>query len=483
MTKPLTRLADPNLDSRKKTMSFRINTNVNAMNALRNLGSTGMELSKSTTRLATGLRINSGADDPSGLIASESYRAQLSSMDQALRNNQDAMNFAKTAEGGLDEVNRLLRDARSLAVANGNGTLDDTQKQANQTQLNSILSSIDRIAGNTAFGSKKLLDGTAGVRSTVVSSSLISSASFTGKIGTGTIGTADNVDVNVTAGTRATDTSANALAATLAASHSVNINGTQFSFASGTARQDVVDAINAKSGETGITAILNGTNNVVFESTQFGDDAKFTLVDSTGLFEAAGYAATQSGTDASAVVTYTVGATNYTSTFDQGKGLDLKDADGNVIRLTEAGNVTGNKADAIRVESSAASFQIGANAGQTQSLSIGNFSSSTLGLNATSTNILGTDMTSALGAIDSAIASVADARGRIGSFMKNTLESNVRSLGIARENLAATESSIREIDVAQEMTNYTKLQILQQSGVSMLAQANSAPQAVLSLLR
>ncbi|MBL8066772.1 MAG: hypothetical protein JNM34_13120, partial [Chthonomonadaceae bacterium] len=139
--------------------------------------------------------------------------------------------------------------------------------------------------------------------------------------------------------------------------------------------------------------------------------------------------------------------------------------------------------DAIRVNSGATTFQIGGNAGQTASLSLGNFSSASLGFTSTNANITGTDMSVAIAAIDSAISNVANARGQIGSFMKNTLESNVRSLGIQRENLAATESSIREIDVAEEMTNYTKLQILQQSGLSMLAQANSAPQAVLSLLR
>ncbi|MFN3685076.1 MAG: flagellin, partial [Fimbriimonadaceae bacterium] len=98
-------------------------------------------------------------------------------------------------------------------------------------------------------------------------------------------------------------------------------------------------------------------------------------------------------------------------------------------------------------------------------------------------DISGSDMSSALAAIDSAISTVSEARGRIGSFVRNTLESNIRALGVARENLAATESAIREIDVAEEMTNYTKLQILQQSGMAMLAQANQAPQAVMSLLR
>src|SRR5262245_48195255 len=117
-------------------MSFRVNTNIEAMGALRNLGQTGYEYSKSISRLSTGLRISSAADDPAGLIISENFRAQIGGLEQALRNNQDAVNYAKTAEGALDEVNKLLRDARALAVASGNsGTLSSEQLQANQSQL------------------------------------------------------------------------------------------------------------------------------------------------------------------------------------------------------------------------------------------------------------------------------------------------------------------------------------------------------------
>src|SRR5688572_6189899 len=145
-------------------MSFRVNTNVNAMNALRNVGMTGMGLSSSINKLSTGLRINSAADDPAGLIISENFRAQISGIDQAIRNNQDAVNYARPAEGALDEVNRLLRDARTLAVAAGNtGTLSAAQIQANQSQLNSIITSITRISQQAQFGTKKLLDGSAGV--------------------------------------------------------------------------------------------------------------------------------------------------------------------------------------------------------------------------------------------------------------------------------------------------------------------------------
>jgi flagellin len=135
-------------------------------------------------------------------------------------------------------------------------------------------------------------------------------------------------------------------------------------------------------------------------------------------------------------------------------------------------------------------FQIGANAGETTSLSLGNMAASQLGLGAIAGKDLSNlDLTTQQGAsealqvIDKAIGDVASTRGQIGSFTRNILESNVRSLGIAKENLAATESAIRDTDIASEMTNFTKLQILQQSGLSVLAQANSAPQAVLSLLR
>ncbi len=137
-------------------MSFRVNNNIAAMNALRNVNQTGSEFGRAINRLSTGLRISSAADDPAGLIISENFRAQISSLEQAVRNNQDAVNFAKTAEGALDEVNRLLRDARSLAVASGNSaTLSSEQLQANQSQLNSIVSSITRISTSTAFGTKK----------------------------------------------------------------------------------------------------------------------------------------------------------------------------------------------------------------------------------------------------------------------------------------------------------------------------------------
>jgi flagellin len=463
-------------------MSFRINTNISAMNSLRNLKQTGMEVSKSTNRLSTGLRINTAADDPSGLIASESYRAQLSSMDAALKNNQDAINYAKTAEGGLDETSRLLREARSLAVANGSSALDTTQKQANQTQLNNILQSIDRVSSNTQYGSIKLLNGSAGTTAAVANKTAIDSANFTGSFDGEAITASGGVNVQVTtAATQATHTGTETgytAATDTVGAGSFSLNGKTFSTDAATTAAGLVQKINEASGETGVIAVQDtGTGTINLKTNGYGSDAKINLTDSAGIIQSAAGSASAAGVDA--VASVTVGTS--TVVFDKGKGLDLKDSEGNSVRLTEGGNTAATYNSAIQLTAGLTKFQIGANAGQTTTLSIGNFSSSTLGVSGL--DITGSDMASALDKIDSAIGNVSESRGRIGSFVRNTIESNVRSLNVAKENLSATESSVREVDVAEEMTNFTKQQILQQSGISMLAQANQGPQQVLSLIR
>ncbi len=139
-------------------MSFRINTNSTSMAALRNINQVSQSFSQSVNRLSTGLRITSAADDPAGLIFSESFRAQIGGITQAVRNNQDAINYSKTAEGALDEISRLLREGRALSVASANtAVLSTDQLQANQTQWNLMVSSINRIANDTQFGPKSSL--------------------------------------------------------------------------------------------------------------------------------------------------------------------------------------------------------------------------------------------------------------------------------------------------------------------------------------
>lgn len=479
-------------------MSFRINTNVSAMNALRNVSATGDEFSQSITRLSTGMRINNAADDPAGLIKSESFRAQISGIDQATQNSQDAINYVKTAEGALDEVSKLLRDARSLAVSSGNtGTMTASQQAANQTQLNSIVSSITRIAQNTQYGTKKLLDGTSGVNASVTDASKVSSLNIGGTFGGQAVAANSSVTMTVTAAsTQASATSrtfgAND-AATVGAANagSFTLNGVTITGDATDTVAGLRDKINAASAQTGVVATTNNTGVISLKSTGYGTGAKIDLSDSTGaLRNGAGYTSA-AGTDGAATVTVNGVSSLFTASRGGSNGLTFGDSDGNSFSLTAAGNSTGvTNATVGQVVVGNAQFQIGANAGQTTSFSIGNFQASQLGAGAVAgLSLSNLDMSSASGAsnalsvIDKAIDQVSKARGDMGNFQRNVLESNIRSLGTSKENLSATESSIRDVDVASEMTKYTKLQILQQAGMSVLSQANSAPQAVLNLLR
>lgn len=479
-------------------MSFRINTNVSAMNALRNVSGTGDQLSKSITRLSTGLRINSAADDPAGLIISRSFKAQIGGVDQAMKNSQDAINYVKTAEGALNEVSNLLNDARGLAVAAANnGTLTSSQIQANQSQLNSIVSSVTRIAQTTQYGTKKLLDGSSGVNASVTDGTKISQLSIGGALGGAAVSANSSVVVTVNAAsTQATFSSRDfgaddTTALGAANAGSFTLNGVTIVGEATDNAATVRDKINNVANQTGIVATTDNTGVIVLKSTGYGTGAKINLSDATGAIRTGAGYTSAAGTDGNATVTVNGNSALFTASRNGTDGLTFTDADGNSFSVTSAGNATSvQNATVGQVVVGAANFQIGANSGQTTTFSIGNFQASNLGAGAVSGLTMNNlDLTTASGAsqalqvIDKAIEQVSKARGDMGNFQSNVLESNIRSLGTAKENMSATVSSIEDVDVAQEMTNYTKLQILQQAGMSVLSQANSAPQAVLSLLR
>jgi flagellin len=480
-------------------MSFRINTNVSAMNALRNVSSTGDQLSQSITRLSTGLRINSAADDPAGLIIANSFKAQISGVTQAIQNSQDATNYVKTAEGALSEVNNLLNSARGLAVAAGNnGTLTASQIQANQSQLNSIVSSITRIAQTTQYGTKKLLDGSSGVNASVTDGTKINSLSIGGSLG-GQAVTA-NSSVVVTVNAASTQASLNSAvlgggvdtAAIGTTPGQFTLNGVTLTAAATDTVNGLRDKINAVSAQTGVVATTGGTGVIALKSTGYGTGASINLSDASGALRSggAGYS-TAAGTDGNATVTVAGVSTLFTASQNGANGLTFSDSSGNSFSVTAAGNnASVQNATIGQVVVGSSQFQIGANAGQTTTLSIGNFAATQLGTGAvTGLSLNNLDLTTASGAsnaiqvIDKAIDQVSKSRGDMGNFQSNVLQSNIRSLGTAKENMSATVSSIEDVDVAQEMTQFTKLQILQQAGMSVLSQANSAPQAVLKLLQ
>ncbi len=464
-------------------MALRINQNITAMTAQRNLALTDGRLAKALERISSGLKINSAADNPSGLVISEVLRAQVSGIGVAIANTSKGVNMIKTAEGALNEVHSLLRQMRDLAVdAANDATNDATTLAALQAQIKSAISSINQIASTTKYGSKTLLDGSAGTTATVLDTTNIASAQAVSTTPTGYI----DIDVT-TAATKATHDGTNTYTAAtdnLDNGGTITINGYAIggTWTTSDTVQDVIDAINAMTATTGVSAKWD-TDHVELNQTGWGSDNKIIYVESADILNG-GSTAVQSGVDAAATITY---GDSTTSTFDQGTGLALQNAEGMTITLTEAGNDTSaDPQDAIYVTQGNLTFQTGPYAGDTMSSSIPSVAATNLGTTGTVASI---DVTTTSGAtqaikiLDEAIDQISTIRSDLGAFQANQLESNLRSLGITRENLAASESSIRDADIAEEVVNMTREQILLQSGTAMLAQANIIPQAVLSLLR
>lgn len=499
-------------------MSLRINTNMSALNALRNVERAADGFGRSIEKLASGLRINRSADDPAGLIRSEDLRAQITGLEQAIANSQDATNLVKTAEGALDEMHNLLRSMRQLAVASGNtGTNNQASLQANQNQIASAIDSINRIAAQTQFGTKKLLDGTAGTSAVVTNFQRVGGLFFGGSV-FGSVGGAASQDYAIGSGAITVEVTTEATRATVTAnrsytaptgtdgiiqtSASVVINGVNFNVQAGTTTlQSFVDQINSQSSVTGVVAEIfeNAANDfrVRLRAKEYGANFSVTVNDQQAILFNAATTQTATGTNATATVSVTnIDGGVVTVLFTGGKasgdsGLRLTDAKGNVILLNEAGNVDDNTGYAIgRTSAGQLEFQIGANAGQIARFSINNMRADKIGTGVVAGKSLkDVDVTKTGGAeealkiIDAAIAQVSKLRGDMGAFQKNILESNMRSLSVAKENLTATESAIRDTNFAEETSRFTKFQILQQAGMSVLGQANFAPQGVLQLIR
>jgi flagellin len=286
-------------------MSLRINTNMSALNALRNVERASDGFGRSIEKLASGLRINRSADDPAGLIRSEDLRAQIAGLEQAIANSQDATNLIKTAEGALDEVHNLLRSMRQLAVASGNtGTNDLTALQANQNQIRSAIDSINRIAAQTQFGTKKAARRHRGCqrgcdrlhsRGRAVLRRLgvwqRRRRSLAGlRIGTGTI----TIDVTQAA-TRAQvngDRDYTGASAIIQTSATVVINGVSFTTQAGTTTlQSFVDQINSQSSVTGVVAELftsGGNTRVRLRASEYGANFSVTVNDAQAILLAGG---------------------------------------------------------------------------------------------------------------------------------------------------------------------------------------------------
>lgn len=401
---------------------MRINHNLSALNTYSRLTQATNAQSKSLEKLSSGYRINRAGDDAAGLAISEKMRGQIRGLDQAARNAQDGISMIQTAEGALNETHSILQRMRELAVQGSNETMEADDRTAIGEELKALATEIDRIADTTEFNGKTLLNGSL------------------------------KTDIDTTTGAQIGDSLSTSVGGSIAVADidvAGAVSGTTYTFTDDDA------------GNVTLSATINGSS--VSQTLAVG--AMTTSGEQTLNFDTLGIKVTLAG---------------------GGDAGDTAAAIGDDITTDLATIVTDTG-------TSSATFAIGANSGQTVSLSFGDMNTDQLGdgsnLNTLVVAKAAADVISDVASsqtlideIDGAIVDVSTQRAVFGAT-QNRLEHTINNLGASAENLTAAESRIRDVDMAKEMMDFTKNNILNQASTAMLAQANQMPQSVLQLLQ
>jgi flagellin len=488
----------------------RINQNVPSMIAQRVNSHNNRMMSSTLEKLSTGYRINRGSDGPAGLIISENLRGELQGINSAIGNAQRAEQVVNIAEGGLQEISNMLIEVQSLVGQTANEAgMSPEERDANQLQIDNILSTIDRIANSVSFQGTKLLNG----NYDYTLSGQYTAASGFGDVTVNSVKISDNVgayrQVTVTVNQSAQTAraglmlSAGVLENQGSGAVTFEIAGErgaqQFSFASGTTAANIVTAINAFSEALGVSAQVSGTD-VRINSIGFGTDAFVRVREIANANTSTNFI-----TNTVAGVTQevrTIGRNaqvNINGVVATARGLTARVAlDGFDVAVSLLGNNGVNAAGQSRtfyVTGGGADFNLAPDVSLASKVSLGieTVTSTNLGNGVSgflselksggSANVQNGNLTKAQEILDLATKQISSLRGRLGAFTKNIVGSTINSLGVAFENTTAAESAIRDTDFAAETAQMTRNQILVQASTQALAMANSAPQAVLQLMR
>jgi flagellin-like hook-associated protein FlgL len=435
-------------------MGLSVNTNIAAMNAYRNLSTTNDAMSKSLERLSSGYRINKASDDAAGLAISEGLRSQIGGMTQAVRNTQDGTSVVQTAEGALSETTSILQRMRDLSVqASSSGSLNDDAKSSIQKEMTQLKSELTRIADTTTFNGTKLLDGNykgsfqVGANAGETISINVGSAMSAKGLGVAGVDVTGNGLYTNASGTTATSGAAVTTAATSGAAATLLFQG-----ASGEKKFDTT----AGSGD--ISAYDHLTGQISFGGKTFDlgtvDYSNADGDNNSTTTPTAAQALTALNTAAKAALGLS------TDPFAAGTG-------------TSGNQLTFKVVDAVAGYTGTGGFAL--NDTTTGSTTAGTINA------ATATFSGATGASNAISAIDAAITKVSSQRADLGAI-QNRFEHTVNNLNTAIENTTASESRIRDTDMASEMTNFTRTQVLTQAGTAMLAQANQSTQSILKLL-
>lgn len=481
-----------------------INTNTMSLNAVRNLNRSQLGLQRSMQRLSSGLRINSARDDAAGIGISSRLSAQIRGSNQAARNANDGISLAQTAEGALAESENILLRMRELSVQAANDSNSGADRASLQREVAQLQEELNNIARNTQFGDKKLLDGSLSNQQFQIGANQFQTVSVTiGSAEATDIGSqALPSNGSSTTAPAATSTlpAANTIAAqTLTIAGSVGTSAATVNL--GDTAYAISNSVNAASGATGVTATarttaqisalnpagnvslnLYGSNGVAVSiSAVVTSTADLSaLADAiNGRSGSTGISATASGGTVSLVQAqgYDISIENFLNS--GGGTVNYAGDSGGAVALTSGGADSTRSAGLVSFSSSEA-YSVTTTAAGT--LFAGLSSVSTLSSIANISVSSAANANAAIAAVDGAIGFIANIRGRLGAI-QNRLESTVSNLMTTSENMSAARSRIQDADYAAETMNLTMGQILQQAGTAMLSQANAAPQSVLSLLQ
>lgn len=435
-------------------MGMTVQHNMTAMNANRQLGISNSNLAKSTEKLSSGYKINRAGDNAAGLAISEKMRGQIRGLDQASSNAEDGISLIQTAEGNLQESQNIIQRMRELAVQASSDTNTNDDRTQIQQEIQQLTEEVDRIANTTEFNTKKLLDG-----------SCAGSSSY--KAGQSSVeGTFANGVVKV-------NQIVTSMSQVIGKDDVIRIEFTRDSELGGVTKTSAVSL-------GAIATSLHGTK----VSVQDMSTATGTITISSAAFTDVDTAKTESG--------YSTATDDITFTISNAGNIKAGDVITINLQKCDLNNPKNTGEDALRL-------QVGANGGQEVQVQIKSMKAKDLGITQTSIAIIngesttGTigaalDVTSQAGAslaieaYDNALQNVSTERAKMGA-MQNRLEHTINNLDTSAENLQSAESNIRDTDMAEEMTKYSKNNILMQAGQSMLAQANQSNQGVLSLLQ
>ncbi len=501
-------------------MSQVINTNIASLNSQRNLNASQRGLNTSLQRLSSGLRINSAKDDATGLAISDRMTAQIKGYSQAVRNANDGISLAQTAEGALGAATNLLQRIRELSIQSANSTNSASDRASLQAEVNQLKQELDRVANQTEFNGLKLLDGTFTAQSFQVGANANQTISVSLE-GSSTNDLQDNqisaLNSTINKGTGSTTVATATPVANTIAVQTLTISGplgaiNDLAVPAGASAFDIAASISSREGETSVTA--DASNEVTLSGIDAAGTVSFNLSTSNGTGNKTISAqVTISPQDYSALVTEInrqAGTTGVSAelkangdiklTQPEGKdiivkdfshsvagkimkvqGLDLKTAttltQGGKNFTVVTGDITLHSSGTYTVSSSvansagsilnvAANTQVGSQDKKLNTIDI----SSAAGSQA------------AIGIVDASLSQINGMRAALGA-VQNRMESTISNLEIQSENINAARSRIMDADFAAETAALARNQILQQAGTAMLAQANQLPQGVLALLQ